>query len=321
MSQIQQQFGKNLPLATLFQSSTVEQQAYLISQNNDCLPWSPLVAIQPKGTKQPIFCVPGIGGNVIYFYDFACHLGSDQPFYALQALGLDGESQPHKHIEDMAACYIEAIQTVQPQGPYILAGHSFGSWVVFEMAKQLKEKGHEIALLAVIDFWAPIKNNKSYGVNWNDAKLLTKIAKQIKHLSGTNLEVFYEDLVNLEQEEKLNYLKNQLQKVNLLPPKMGILPIKGMLQVYKMCVEVSYFSEKVNPTSITIFRAIEGFPDWAEIAEPSEVKQNPSWGWENFSLGSVDIHWVPGDHYTLLSKPHVQVLAEKLKACLDKLPD
>lgn len=319
MSEIQQQFGKNLPLATLFQSSTIEQQADLISQNNDS-PWSPLVTIQPKGTKPAIFCVPGIGGNVIYFYDLASQLDSDRPFYALQALGLDGESQPHQRIEDMAACYIKALQAVQPLGPYILAGHSFGSWVAFEMAKQLQEKGHEIALLAVIDFWAPMTDNNSSSINWDDAKLLTRIGKQIKHLSGTNLEISFEKLVDLEPEEKLNYFKKQLQKVNLLPQKAGTLPIKGMLQVYKSCLQVSYFPEKVNPTSISVFRAIEGFPDWAEIKEPFALKENVSWGWENFSLSSVDIHWVPGDHYTLLSKPHVQVLAEKLKACLDKLP-
>ncbi len=88
-----------------------------------------------------------------------CKKTSDRPFYALQALGLDGESQPHQRIEDMAACYIKAMQAVQPLGPYILVGHSFGSWVAFEMAKQVQEKGHEIALLAVIDFWEPMTNN------------------------------------------------------------------------------------------------------------------------------------------------------------------
>ena len=320
MSEIQQQFGKNLPLATLFQSSTIEQQADLISQNNDSLSWSPLVTIQSKGTKPPIFCVPGIGGNVIYFYDLASQLGSDRPFYALQALGLDGESQPHQRIEDMAACYIKAMQAVQPLGPYILAGHSFGSWVAFEMAKQLQEKGHEIALLAVIDFWTPMRDNHSSSMNWDDAKLLTRIAKQIKHLSGTNLEISFEKLVDLEYEDKLNYFKKQLQTVNLLPQNAGTLPIKGMLQVYKSCLQVSYYPENINPTSISVFRAIEGFPDWAEIKEPLEVKQNLSWGWENFSLSAVDTYWIPGDHYTLLSKPHVRVLAEKLKACFDKLP-
>lgn len=62
----------------------------------------------------------------------------------------------------MAACYIKAMQAVQPLGPYILVGHSFGSWVAFEMAKQVQEKGHEIALLAVIDFWAPMTNNPEH---------------------------------------------------------------------------------------------------------------------------------------------------------------
>ena len=179
MAKIQQQFGKNLPLAALFQSPTVEELANILQRDSDSSYWSPLVAIQPNGSKRPFFCVPGIGANVIYFYDLARHLGTDQPFYGLQALGLDGDSPPHTSIEEMAAYYIEAIQTQEPQGPYLLGGHSFGGIVAFEMATQLHKQGHEVALLAIIDVVAPILSKKSIGVDLDDADCLTNFASFI----------------------------------------------------------------------------------------------------------------------------------------------
>jgi amino acid adenylation domain-containing protein len=106
---LQQQFGQNLPLATLLQAPTIEHLATTLRQPKDETQWAPLVKIQPRGSKRPFFCVPGAGGNVIYFYHLARHLGSDQPFYGLQPRDLDGEHMPHTQVEDMAAYYIEAL--------------------------------------------------------------------------------------------------------------------------------------------------------------------------------------------------------------------
>ncbi|MEO1375162.1 MAG: amino acid adenylation domain-containing protein, partial [Cyanobacteria bacterium J06635_10] len=136
MSEIQKQFHKNLPLATLFQSPTIEQLALaLVSDSFEEL-YKTLVPIQPNGSLPPLFCVPGAGGNVLYFHHLARYLGTNQPFYGLQAQGLDGETLPLKSIEEIATQYIQAIQTIQPTGPYFLAGHCFGGQIVFEMATQ-----------------------------------------------------------------------------------------------------------------------------------------------------------------------------------------
>jgi acyl carrier protein len=151
MAEIQQQFGKNISLATLFQGATIEQLANILRQQTDSQAWSPLVAIQPHGSKPPFFCMPGSGGNVIYFHQLARHLGTEQPFYALQARGVDGKSAPFTRVEDMADYYLKAIQTVQPQGPYLLGGHSFGVIVAFEMAQQLHRQGQKVARLAILD--------------------------------------------------------------------------------------------------------------------------------------------------------------------------
>ena len=92
--QIDKAFGQKLPLATLFQAPTVEQLANVLRQEEWSLSWSALVAIQPRGSQPPFFCVHAHGGEVLIFKDLAKHLGPDQPFYGLQALRAEWRSSP-----------------------------------------------------------------------------------------------------------------------------------------------------------------------------------------------------------------------------------
>ena len=80
--------------------------------------WSPLVAIcRGRPDRMPLFCVHGAGGNVLNFKVISDRLGQEQPFYGLQAQGVDGRLPPLNSIEEMAAQYVEAIRTVASQGP------------------------------------------------------------------------------------------------------------------------------------------------------------------------------------------------------------
>ncbi|MCC5669554.1 condensation domain-containing protein [Nostoc sp. CHAB 5784] len=314
IAQIQQQFGKNLPLATLFQSSTVEQLATILRKHSDSSFWSPLVAIQPNGSKRPFFCVPGGGGNVFYFYDLARHLDPDRPFYGLQTLGVDGESQPHTRIEDMASDCIQAIQTVQPQGPYLLGGHSFGGKVVFEIAQQLQKQGHEVALVAILDMTAPVPGIKQIGVDWDNARWLIEIAKIMENMYEKNLEISYDALQPLTPDEQLNYLLKRMKMVNQLS-EVGITQMRGIVQVFKANSQVNYVPQEVYPSKITLFRTREAYEEFVH-AMPPEILQDLAWGWGKFSAEPVDVHFISGNHLTMMSEPHVRVLAEQLEACI-----
>src|SRR5262249_29710194 len=89
------------------------------------------------------------------YYELARHLGAEQPVYALQAQGLYGKHPPHRRVEEMAAHYIREMKSVQPSGPYYLAGFCFGAIVAYEMAQQLKQQGQETAFLASFDGGVP----------------------------------------------------------------------------------------------------------------------------------------------------------------------
>ena len=110
MALIQQRFGQELALSTLFQGGTIEHLATILRSKTPCGAWSPLVGIQTAGSKPPLFCAHPIGGNVLGYVALGRYLSPDQPFYALQAPGVDGQREPYTQIPDLAAHYIEALQ-------------------------------------------------------------------------------------------------------------------------------------------------------------------------------------------------------------------
>jgi len=150
-ARIEKVFNVKLPLATLFEAPTIHELSQILRRQAPESGWSSLVAIQPRGSRPPFFCIHPHGGNVLVYRDLSRHLGADQPFYGLQSFGLDGSCSLLRRIEDMAAEYINEIQKVQPHGPYFLGGYCMGGTVAYEMAQQLRSAGEQISLLALID--------------------------------------------------------------------------------------------------------------------------------------------------------------------------
>ena len=117
-SQIEDIFKIKLPLATLYEAPTVDELARILRGEVSSSRWSPLVEIQPKGSRPPFFCIHPHGGNVLVYRELSRQLGSDQPFFGLQSRGLDGRQEPLARIEDMADLYLAEIRRVQSHGPY-----------------------------------------------------------------------------------------------------------------------------------------------------------------------------------------------------------
>src|SRR5579863_922108 len=116
---IENQFKVKLPLATLFEAPTIDDLARILraeTATTSTSAWSPLVAIQPNGNRPIFFCMHGAGGNVLIYRELAQHLGPDQPFFGLQAQGLDGSCAPLTTVEEMAALYVKEIRKFQAQG-------------------------------------------------------------------------------------------------------------------------------------------------------------------------------------------------------------
>jgi len=147
---IAQQCGRELPSATIYHASTIAQLARLLDQ--PALPrFSPFVGVKAGSEKPPILIVHGLAGTVPFF-ELAQEMATDDhPVYGIQAKGVDGLEEPFDRVEDMATFYLRSLRNIQPHGPYLVIGYSFGGLVALEMAQSLHEVGENVALLALID--------------------------------------------------------------------------------------------------------------------------------------------------------------------------
>jgi amino acid adenylation domain-containing protein len=153
---IDREFGRRVPLRSLLEKPTVGETAAWLDDpgNMEASEWSSIVAIRAKSdkmTKTPIFLVHGIGGGILWGYNnLAANLDEERPVYAFSSRGLDGFDE-FDNAYDMAAQYIRDMKTVQPEGPYMVGGYCFGGNIAYEMCRQLRESGDEVALALIID--------------------------------------------------------------------------------------------------------------------------------------------------------------------------
>ena len=312
-AEIQKEFGKTLPLATLLSAPTIEQIAKILGDEQQNVSWSSLIPIQPQGSKPPLFCVHAAAGNVLFYRDFARLLGEDQPVYGLQAQGLDGVKFPLTCVEEMAAYYLQEMRTLQIKGPYHLAGYSFGGVVAFEMARQLQADGETVGLLALLDSPSP--------------DLLRQGDNNL--VSGERLSNHLSNLSQLEMKEKFNYVVDKLQwkvkkykrkllyTISKMYRKMGRkLPetVKNQLLTEAHRQAAAKYNPPAYEGTAVLFRA---------SLQPVKYYNKADMGWTEFVTYGLEIHEVPGKHDTLgtdgvMSVPNVEVLARKLKACLEK---
>ncbi len=111
---------------------------------------SSLVEIQPEGSRTPLFCTPAADGLTMVYHELSDHLGDDQPVYGLNSPGVLGFPIPDT-LEEMAANMIREIKAIQPHGPYLLTGYCSGGTTALEIARQLIDRGDQVAMLAMIE--------------------------------------------------------------------------------------------------------------------------------------------------------------------------
>jgi len=304
-------FQQKLPLSTLFRYPTIAQLADVLDRPASCTLsscWSPLVEIQPNGCKRPLFFVHPISGSILCYTELARALGPDQPFYGLQARGLDGEQEPAASIKEMAQQYLEALQRVQPEGPYLLGGWSMGGLIAFEIAQRLRGQGQEVALLALVDSRGYF--SRACPADEDDTTLMVSFAQELEGYFAQNLAVSHADICHLRQEDQLRYIYEQARSHGLVSRETDPSLLHRLYRLYKANMQaLSGYLPRAYPGKITLFLSAEQRMDLLEAPED----------WESVASGGVERYVIPGNHFTLVREPQVQHLSDQLKACIDVL--
>ncbi len=290
-SDLEQVAGKKLPLATLLQAPTVAQLAAIVRDEGWEPNWSSIVPIRAGGSKRPLFYIASYQDSVLNFHALTPHLDAARPLYGIQPQGLDGDRPIHDTIEAMAAHYITEMKTVQPQGPYLLAGHCAGAWIAYEMARQLENGGESADFVGIVDSPPPNRRPET------KTPLRYYASRALYYMRDRRL------LHALSWQYKLNIQSKLVTRFGGAQAKR----IEEVRRVHKEAFE-NYVAPCDFKGTLTVFRS-------SELASFEDKQWHNRWS--ELTEGEMRVDVVPGTHATLLHEPNVQVLAEKLEQGLN----
>ncbi len=344
INKLKKKTGKALPLTALLEAPTVETLAALIeppgtaqaegTASGSAVSTVPrsgtLIPIRPGGEKLPLFMVHDGNGETLLYRTLALQLAPGHAVYGLQPeMRADG-SFAHTRITDMAAAHIDKIRSVQPHGPYLLAGLCAGGVISFEMARQLEDQGEKTLFVGIIDAadvhaaerpfaGAQARLNRFLGALSDDpsASTLQRLGKAVPAMARKTV-----NLIKWEIESRLQ--KKQIAKKvqSLREAGEGAAPVSessdlSYLRLYEIAHREHAPQGQFAAGEVVLFRASQG--DGSQGDVPFQEKYSDSaLGWKPRVKAEVEVVPIPGGHSSALQEPNVRVLAAALQERIDR---
>ncbi|ASS75374.1 hypothetical protein CIG75_10475 [Tumebacillus algifaecis] len=304
---VRRRFDVILPLTSLFQSPSVAGLCSHLRGERELEQSSVLVLLKKgDGTRPPLFLLPPQGGGVMSYLQLVKGLAEAETVYGLQSVGYESDEAPLSTMEEISERFLAEIQAVQPEGPYRLAGWSFGGVAAFDLALQLEAQGQVVEFIGLFDVMPidPENGEINAGQQSEEVALIHQAAQVELDLSL---------LQDLSFEEGLDLVLRRAHELNRLPEGTTPQAMRKKMRVM-MNNGIAGFSY-VPPTNVradlTLFRCSE-VPQQQELAHPLVEPKL----WQAFTKGDVHVVPVPGDHHSLFLQPNVQEVAEKLNNLL-----
>jgi len=311
-AKIEKQFGKRLPLSTLFQARTVEQLARALQEEVSALHWSSLAPIEVRGSKAPLFLVHGAEGNVLLYRALAQHLSEDQPVYGLQSKGLNGKDDHLETVEEMARYYIGEIRALQPSGPYYLGGYFRGGTIALDMAQQLEAHGEHVPLVALFETYNPSAAPKAP----SRLLLFFRWLQNVKYHSANLL------LIPTERRWKFLSEKWKVTRERLrIRLEAWVYSVKRRQGSMDGLSYAHLAIKRVNDRA-AIHYLPTAYSGRVVLFRPKEYfvgLNDPEFGWGDVLRAGLEVHQLPFYAKGMLVEPFVEVLAEELKLCLSDI--
>ncbi|GAA0894719.1 hypothetical protein GCM10009122_44000 [Fulvivirga kasyanovii] len=265
-----------------------------------------LVPMQAKGSKRPVFAVPGADGNVITLQHLISALGTSQPFYGLETVGVIGQVESLDSVEAIAKANIEAIKEVQPKGPYRLLGFSNGGTIAYEMARMLLEQKEKVETLILVDCMSP---------TLPDGHMIEDLVEGIKSIfissSGQHVDLDAEALKKVPEDQIVDYIYDNIKDLGFNFPKEQLATsIHTTIANDKFCR--AYQPSKLSAAvDVLLFKATEGYLDTYKNA-------SEDYGWNELLSKPVQIIPVEANHFSVIDKDNSKKIAKKVSAFFNK---
>lgn len=304
--QMRQTLQRDFSLQQLFATPTIRSLLQRVAQPQvPVTSFVPLRSGEPGkcGERAPLFLIHAISGLVFPFTALLPYLAATQPVYALQARGIYDELAPFSSLDALAAATIQEMKTIQPHGPYAIAGWSFGGLVAFEIARQLASAGETIAFLGIIDAYPGLSAQAmTQALATPQAQLHAFVDLLLNAIGGDQPslpeELFCKALAQAEPVEWLLVQINQQRPWLALDPAI----MKRIWRTLKHNGQLlQAYQPRPFPGMITLFSA--------EASAPVDGLRR----WQALTPHPVQRIWVNGEHNTMLNPPQVEKLGRELE--------
>lgn len=314
---IERRYGVAIPIAALLGSATLDDLAATIERSlggdgRDSASatdrGSRALVLSGGRMPAPLFLIPGLNGTAHYLASLCKALDLPRACIAFQAPGVDGLEPPLGSIEEYAHRYLAEMRALQPQGPYAIAGHSFGGLVAFEMAQRLFEQGQAVEPLMLLD--APTSQAENGADQSDEIMALYEVIGVYCRFSSQPAQPV--------AAAELEALSAQRQRERLWAVLAQYPAAAHVIASYRRgFAAMTRYRPRPYPGTMILFRSGEGMP--AEAIHPRRRVvhrfDSPALGWEGLCAG-LRVVPTPGDHFSMVMPPHAQALAAAMRAHL-----
>ncbi|CCC14582.1 hypothetical protein SMACR_09570 [Sordaria macrospora] len=323
-------FPNVIPVTTMISNPTIASLLSAMDTTRDSsisptTQYNPVVVLRSGGNKAPLWLVhPGVG-EVLVFLNLAKQI-TDRPIYALRARGFDGEPL-FGSMDEMVSTYLRAMRRTQPQGPYAIAGYSYGGTVAFEMAKMLMQQDgpDAVPFLAVFDQPPHIKQRMRHGRDWVDV-LLTLVRffdllpdadreANFRRAAATHPDLNGKSgVASVDEHERLVELLLQHMAVERLE-EYG-LDKERLARWTSLALNSHVIARDYEPSGrVPVLEVFYGDPIADVAPSKAEWLEEKLSRWADF-VDDARFHEVQGHHYTLLAPENIDSFARSFVARL-----
>jgi thioesterase domain-containing protein len=292
----------------LARAITAEIQGCAASSKKIAPEYEPGVVLQlgTLGTQAPMFCAPGAGASVTTLLSLAGALPGTH-VVGLQPRGLNEGQVPHLAVEAAASSAVRSILAAAPRGPYCLVGHSFGGWVVFEIARQLSAIQKRVAPVILLDVDPPSSPDKRPW-RYSLSASIAKLARLLGRTADIDLLVNQRSLEQLDFAGQLNALMNAMKSAKLIPKSARLAYVRSLVQVFWANLNTLYLPESAFTGRVLLFQTQDVDPEDDEPISPEEAATR----WRNYAP-NLEVIQASGNHMTMLREPHIDVVARAVQ--------